>query len=88
MNCKQGDLAMIIGGKTQGGKVVTCLRLLSRDEHQVHDDEGPVWAVDRDCSFQTPRGSVWRRYCPDKVLMPINPSPDDETVKESDALTI
>ena len=87
MNCKQGDIAIIIGGKTQGGKMVTCLRLLSRDEHRCHDDQGPIWAVDRECSFETPRGRVWRKYCPDKVLMPIRPDADGDTVEVADELT-
>lgn len=84
MNCKAGDLAVIVGGKKQIGKTLTCIRLLTRDEHRVEDRFGPVWEVDREVSYETPRGKIWRNYCPDAVLLPINPKPDDEVVEQSE----
>lgn len=85
MNCKAGDLAVIVGGKKQIGKTLTCIRLLARDEHLVEDRLGPVWEVDREVSYDTLcRGTVWHNYCPDMVLLPINPKPDDEAVEQSE----
>lgn len=73
MNCKQGDLAMVVGGLkgTQIGKTCTCIRLMSQEEHGR--DDGPYWATDRLFSYMvlSTGWRNWHSYCPDRMLRPI-----------------
>ena len=94
MNCKQGDLALILWGPSQG-QAVTCLEALPagflRDDlprgirQQIHEQAGPLWRVDRLIEWgESPESRRYRfstslRIAPDRALMPISP---DSPVKE------
>ena len=45
LNCKQGDVAIVVGGHYNLGKVFTCLRLVAPKE--VLEEEKTVWGVYR-----------------------------------------
>ena len=75
MNCKPGDLALVVKGRNRG-KVVTCLRLLKGGtelEHGVTRDDEAVWELDRELSW--PEGAA-AAIC-DRGLMPIRPLPGE-----------
>jgi hypothetical protein len=85
MNCKKGDLAMIIGGVkgTQIGKIVTCLELVPPGTEGVGLRWGPLWRVDQPinysaCISNTP--SI-KYVAPDMTLMPINPLDDEREIE-------
>ena len=71
-NCKQGDLAIIIGTPRLDGIIVTCLK-----SHIIKDfsEEFLAWDIDRTFYFKdgTPHNIM-----PDAVLFPINPLSEDE----------
>jgi hypothetical protein len=54
MNCKPGDLAIVVGGNGLGydplkmrGRIVRCIRLLGADElGDEYDEADPTWEVD------------------------------------------
>lgn len=53
MNCKQGDLAIIVKSRAGNeGKIVTCLRYATKAEKREHlfvnKQMGPVWVIDRE----------------------------------------
>lgn len=80
MNCKQGDLAVLIRSDAGNeGKFVTCLRLASAAEigsYLFSRDRGPVWVTD--IELKTRLGF----YAPlvyDAYLRPIRPQPNDAT---------
>ena len=87
MNCKKGDLAIVISGEPNVGKLVACLCLLQpgawRDDlppgvrQQISPDAGPLWRVDRPIGWG-PTGAVALFLVPDQVLMPIRPLPDGD----------
>ena len=82
MNCKPGDLAVVIAGEPRG-TVVTCLRLLSEDATVTENGEKfprlrptePAWALDRELDWGTPPLCAAAYDC---NLMPIRPLPDEE----------
>ena len=89
MNCKPGDLALVIGDTFpyNKSKVVTCVRLLNRSEHDVLDSHGPVWLIDTllqygVLGFAAPSYLPW---CPDRCLMPVNPLDDEATEHQEEA---
>jgi hypothetical protein len=48
MNCKQGDLAVIVRSVAGNeGAVVTCLELVGRPAWYMKELPGPIWRVDR-----------------------------------------
>ena len=75
MNCKPGDLALVVKGRNRG-KVVTCVRLLNGgpqlEQGVIRDDEA-VWELDRVLSW--PEGPA-AAIC-DHGLMPIRPLPGE-----------
>lgn len=86
MNCKQGDLAIVVGTSayTDLGSVVTCMRLADESDFgwaKPHPSLGPVWYVGR--NFKWTQGDA--PCMPDSMLMPINPL-NDETVDETDTV--
>jgi hypothetical protein len=89
MNCKQGDLAIIIRGCLHGkqiGKAVTCLELFTGtfgNGVNASDSQIKWWIVD--CDIELASGKICR-MAPDKCLMPINPR-NDESIQETDELT-
>ncbi len=78
MNCKQGDLALVIhdGLSIKAGAVVVCLEFVgqatSRD-WQVFND---VWAVEYRGSDRSPNGWWWG--LPDSYLRPIRDNDGDD----------
>lgn len=84
MNCKKGDLALVLCGPN-AGRLVTCLEALPaghRLEHQppnvhqyVDKAEGPLWRVDRDLEWGD---LLYVPLAPDAVLMPIGSAPGRE----------
>lgn len=87
MNCRAGDLALIVppAYSKDCGKTVRCIRLVGdvvqagRFQHNV----GPVWEVDRNVTWSRVGGKdIEMPYCADRVLMPIRPpgiADSDET---------
>ena len=75
MNCKEGDLALVIGGRNVG-KVVICLELLPAGSQYVDETAGPLWRVDRALEYLNEAlGMTANKYlAPDRILMPLNPS--------------
>jgi hypothetical protein len=81
MNCKQGDLAIILYGPA-AGLVVTCLEALApgfqRDdlpagvEQQIDESSGPLWRIDRAVEWGD---LLYLHLVPDNVLMPIGRGP-------------
>lgn len=88
MNCREGDLALIIRGR-DAGKMVTCLRLVragelvptSRCPAPVNDRSLPAWHVDRELTVRLlHNGSMVNcttRVAFDKDLRPIRPEMDE-----------
>jgi hypothetical protein len=82
MNCKPGDLAMII--KTEAGKqngiVVRCLHLYTGlfNNGQYASSDRPWWVVDKELSYTTKsRRMIQTAMVPDCCLMPIKPLDDE-----------
>jgi hypothetical protein len=75
LNCKQGDLALVLGGRNVG-KVVTCLELLAAGAEYVDESAGPLWRVDRPLEYLNEAlGMTANKYlAPDRLLMPIEPT--------------
>lgn len=83
MNCKQGDLALVIAGDN-AGRVLTCLRLIAADSKYSAD--APIWRVDRNITWYhsyTGKKALFT-ICPDSILMPINPLGDIEEIETSE----
>lgn len=85
MNCKPGEMAMIIRGKN-AGTVLTCLELLVDGCTMPHAGGAvhianlePLWRVDRKLPWRSNIGTraLWP-LCPDRILMPIRPQRDED----------
>jgi hypothetical protein len=88
MNCKQGDLALVVRGpKKNLGKLVTCIEMVKSPGEGWTDFKIPVWRVDQKMTWHNDRGKViFEPYAPDAALMPIRGMPEDERIDE-EALT-
>ena len=82
MNCKQGDLAIVVRskkGSQQIGKIVRCVRLApgtvkstDGDFINLNIDCGDWWEVDVPLRlFSKAKGEVLANYCPDYSLKPL-----------------
>jgi hypothetical protein len=81
MNCKQGDLAILVRsnrGSRQIGKIVRCVRLASGIVQSITGDLvilnvdcGDWWEVDAPLMLFTKSGFVEANYCPDYCLKPL-----------------
>lgn len=94
LNCKQGDLAIIVkSAHGNEGKIVQCLELLVTD--RIIDANGKtlfyvggvraIWRVDRPITFANAFDSVQVPYCSDDKLRPLRGDLTDdeiETTKE------
>ena len=84
MNCKPGDLALVVRCKLSPenvGKIVRCERL--EDPMFIGEAAGSIWRVDREITWHLALGSgrskVKRPFAPDYCLMPIRPPASDES---------
>lgn len=82
MNCKPGDLAVVVrSANGNEGKLVTCIRLATSHDLAIADvfRVDPVWVIDRQLlatnEYRQKRCHV--HLCPDENLRPIRPQPDD-----------
>jgi len=71
MNCKKGDIAVVVGGKYGNeGRIVQCLRIATKEDFKFYLTEyisAPAWIVDvalMGSLFATP-------IAPDKWLRPL-----------------
>jgi hypothetical protein len=73
MNCKKGDLAIIVGGSTgyNIGKIVTCLRFIGWYSLDVED----AWEVDIPLGWTD---GVSRHVSRDCYMRPIRPSEEPD----------
>lgn len=72
MNCKQGDMAIVIGSQYNNGKMVTCLHFVGKPPFIA--DGGDWWEVDRPLEFRNAITGAYtgtRKYARDCQLMPI-----------------
>lgn len=93
MNCKEGDLAIVICGEKSSGRIVRCIKLVPGGtvtmtkcgrRVRVNEDDGPQWLVDGWAVFWAPEyGQFEASVIPDYGLRPIrDPGEDaqDETL--------
>jgi hypothetical protein len=80
MNCKKGDLAIIVSSSCGNeGKIVQCLELLitesfpdTKGRRQWHiGGVHPVWRIDRPINFRNTFDTVQIMYCSDAKLRPL-----------------
>lgn len=85
MNCKPGDLAIVVKSTCGNeGKIVRCIRLATPVEaDRLGYWSGPLWYTDVELMSQRYNGMERRmvRSCPDKYLRPIR-DPGDDAVDE------
>lgn len=80
MNCKPGDLAVVVRSKCGNeGVILRCIRLSPKSEHKLDPRHLLVWLTDRD-TVDTHGGSS--PYMPDAYLRPIR-DPGDDAVDET-----
>ena len=90
MNCKTGDLAIVVKSKAGNeGKIVTCLELIPAYVN-VLDVNGvfitfnqPFWKVDQEMKmFNNHTGNITANsyYCTDSCLLPLKADLNDETL--------
>lgn len=93
MNCKPGDLAIVMRGPKNRGRIVRCIRVLPEFSEvltqcgrpaRTKDDAGPTWLVEGWVLYNAPPyGWVELPFASDSMLRPIdNPSDDaqDQTL--------
>ncbi|HWG75355.1 MAG TPA: hypothetical protein VN660_01005 [Steroidobacteraceae bacterium] len=84
MNCKQGDLALVIRSNSANiGKFVTCLELLPAGSCNACVEDGPLWRIDRELEWDSTLGKFPGYLVPDWALMPIRPSPERRPSEEA-----
>ena len=77
MNCKKGDLALVVrSSAANNGKLVTCLELLAAASCNTSVEDGPLWRIDRELEWESPLGAFPGFVVPDWALMPLRPDPD------------
>jgi hypothetical protein len=80
LNCKAGDLALVLNDYMNEGAMVRCLELLktsaSIDGMPAHERHGVIWRVDRPLWWITMGLAHESEYAPDMNLIPIQPKDD------------
>lgn len=95
MNCKQGDLAIVVRSEAGNeGKIVRCLELMITDTvidlngrpHWYANGVSPIWKVDRPMNFaKVGNGEISQAmFCADEVLRPIRGL--DEVIEEEEEI--
>jgi hypothetical protein len=74
MNCKPGDMALVIVG-LDAGKTTTCVRLEDPDRCGV-PYRGKTWRIEHEMHWSDQGQVLMLPYLPDSYLMPIRPEPD------------
>ena len=96
LNCKQGDLAIIIKSVCGNeGKIVRCLELMHTERvpdtagwlHRFAGGARYVWRIDRSINFGNAFDVVQIMYCSDSRLRPLRGDTDDETIEEGNELS-
>jgi hypothetical protein len=98
LNCKQGDLAIIVNSSCGNeGKIVRCLELFVSDRTaDIHGNvvpyaggTRPVWRIDRPITFKSTRGNhtTQKMYCSDARLRPLRGDLEDESIEEQNELS-
>lgn len=92
MNCREGDLAIVNSGGANGGKIVRCIKLVSRESLPLlikHARAPNIWEVDIDIRWIDSKTKSTIGYFPfadDRKLIPIRPdcieSTEEVSVKE------
>lgn len=80
MNCKEGDLAIVVRSYAGNeGKIVQCLELLrvDYDHYGKFEDDVPSWRIDRPLANALGQFSY---IIPDNQLRPLNPPGPEEDV--------
>lgn len=81
MNCKQGDLAIVVKshkGKNVG-KIVTCLKFIGT--HPNFDGFNDLWEVDQEMDwYHWLFGSIREKLVPDSCLKPLKGFPEEKDV--------
>lgn len=68
LNCKQGDLAIIVGGGPHlVGMIVTCVKFLG-DKHDLSTKDKDIWEIDRQIKMTNNELEPWY---PDQWMRPI-----------------
>lgn len=86
MNCKQGDLAIVVKSELGNeGKVVRCIRVLSKKESDaLMYWSGPLWEVDAPLKASFGFVVTYTNHCPDSYLRPLrNQDGEDEMLRIS-----
>ncbi len=66
MNCRPGDLAIVIrSSAANNGKAVTCLELVSAASLNISPEEGPLWRIDRELEWENELGKFQGSVVPD-----------------------
>ena len=95
LNCKQGDLAIIVKSvHGNEGKIVRCLELLITDKvvavngntHYYAGGVRPVWRIDRPITFANVFDSAQVPYCADANLRPLRGDLTDDEIENTKEL--
>lgn len=97
LNCKQGDLAIIVRSACGNeGKIVRCVEFcgvvvgvpsVDGRWHRFRGGPRPVWKIDRPINFGNAVSIVQITYCSDDKLRPLRGDLDDETITEGEELS-
>jgi hypothetical protein len=78
MNCKQGDMAVVIKSMAGNeGKIVTCLKFVGKDLIGVRANADDFWLVDKQMNCINNGGgpgTMTAPYARDHCLRPLRPS--------------
>lgn len=82
MNCKQGDLAVVVGGENNCGAIVQCLRLASAEDFKRFglSMRRECWVTDRQ-NLITKRWegvNILAPLAPDEFLRPLRDNEGDD----------
>ncbi len=80
LRCREGDLAIVVGGGPDAGKVVRCVRFVGYDlKFQCLD----LWEIDRPVAWlHALFGNAQFPFCPDSQLRPLPGLPESEIIDE------
>lgn len=83
LNCKTGDLAIVVRGPMNLGRVVTIIAPATRLEVEmalrgpfVHSSQ--IWRIDAPLLWGAPFGDTYAAYAPDECLRPIRPGEGED----------